>query len=179
MTEHTRSMSRMQRSYALLTGWNARLICLYLAAIILANLLVAKFGPRVTVINAFLFIGLDLTARDGLHDAWGGRGLFWKMAALIATGSALSFWINRDAGRIAVASLVSFALAGGMDALIYQRLRNYAWIKRVNGSNILSALVDSVTFPTLAFGAFLPLVVLGQFTAKVFGGFIWSLLLRR
>ena len=50
-------------------------VVLYLFAIVAANLLVARFGPSVTIINAFLFIGLDLTTRDGLHEAWGKSGL--------------------------------------------------------------------------------------------------------
>ena len=51
------------------------MIILYLVAIILANLSVAHFGPSVAVVNAFLFIGLDLTARDALHERWHGRHL--------------------------------------------------------------------------------------------------------
>lgn len=35
------------------------LIALYLAAIVLANLSVAYFGPAVSIVNSFLFIGLD------------------------------------------------------------------------------------------------------------------------
>lgn len=50
---------------------------------------------------------------------------------------------------------------------------------KINGSNIASAAVDSVVFPTVAFGSFLPIVTLGQFVAKVLGGFIWSLILNR
>lgn len=50
---------------------------------------------------------------------------------------------------------------------------------RVNGSNVPAALVDSIVFPTIAFGALLPWIVLGQFAAKVLGGFVWSLLLNQ
>lgn len=46
------------------------MILMYLAAIVAANLLVARFGPSVVVLNAFLFIGLDITTRDSLHDRW-------------------------------------------------------------------------------------------------------------
>ena len=46
---------------------NTTIVGLYLVAIIAANLLVAKFGPAISIVNAFLFIGLDLTARDKLH----------------------------------------------------------------------------------------------------------------
>lgn len=149
-------------------------VFLYLLAAVLANLSVAYFGPSSTIVNAFLFIGLDLTARDKLHDAWGGKWLWPKMFALIAVGSGISYLLNRNAGMIAIASLVAFGMAGIVDALVYQLLHDKPWMVKVNGSNVFSALADSLVFPTVAFGGFLPLIVLGQFAAKVGGGFIWS-----
>jgi len=153
-------------------------IILYLIAIILANLTVAQFGPSVTIINAFLFIGLDLTARDQLHEAWRGHKLLPKMAALIAAGSVLSWLLNRNAGPIALASFAAFAAAAIVDALVYHRLGQYPRWLRINGSHVPSAAVDSIIFPTLAFGSFLWPIVLGQFLAKTLGGFTWSLLFR-
>lgn len=152
-------------------------VMLYLVAIVAANLTVAMFGPSVTIINAFLFIGLDLTARDKLHDAWHGRNLWLKMLVLIAAGSLISWFLNRDAGQIALASFLAFLAAGVVDALVYQVLRDRAFLFRVNGSNIPAAAVDSLVFPTVAFGALLPVIAIGQFVAKVAGGFVWSLLL--
>jgi len=149
-------------------------ILMYLAAIVLANLTVAMFGPSMTIVNAFLFIGLDLVARDKLHDTWHDDNLWLKMAALIATGSVISWLLNRDAGQIALASFVAFLLAGIADTVSYHLLRNRAWWQRVNGSNVVSAAVDSLVFPTLAFGALLPAIVIGQFAAKVAGGAMWS-----
>ena len=154
-------------------------VVLYLLAIVLANLTVAMFGPGMTIVNAFLFIGLDLTARDRLHDAWRGNRLVPKMIALIAAGSLLSWLLNRNAGQIALASFVAFAVATSVDALVYHLLGRYPRWLRINGSNIPSALVDSLLFPTLAFGLFLWPVVLGQFLAKTVGGFVWSLVLMR
>jgi uncharacterized PurR-regulated membrane protein YhhQ (DUF165 family) len=152
-------------------------IFMYLLAIVLANLTVVWFGPGVTIVNAFLFIGLDLTARDKLHDIWHGRHLWPKMAALIATGSALSWLLNRGAGQIAIASMAAFGAAAIVDAVVYHALKGESRIVRINGSNVPSALVDSLIFPTLAFGGFLPLIVLGRFVAKVGGGFVWSRIL--
>jgi uncharacterized PurR-regulated membrane protein YhhQ (DUF165 family) len=153
-------------------------VIMYLAAIVLANLTVAAFGPSMVIVNAFLFIGLDLTARDRLHDAWRGNHLALKMTALIAAGSIISWALNRDAAQIALASFVAFASASIVDALVYQLLGNYPRWLRINGSNVPSALVDSIVFPTLAFGAFLWPIVLGQFLAKVLGGFAWSMVFR-
>lgn len=140
----------------------------------------AIWGPSVSVLNAFLFIGLDLTARDKLHDSWRGRRLLPKMAILIAAGSVLSYILNRDAGQIALASFVAFAAAALVDTITYHLLRERARIVRMNGSNIPAAAVDSVVFPALAFG--FPLlfgIMAAQFIAKVTGGFLWSLLITR
>jgi len=150
-------------------------VMLYLVAIVLANLSAAHFGAWSLPINAFLFIGLDLTARDRLHDAWKGRGLVWKMAALIASGSLLTVALNRGAGQIALASCIAFALCAATDTVVYTLLGSRAWRVRVNGSNVVSAAVDSVAFPWLAFGAVMPGVMLAQFAAKVAGGWLWSL----
>jgi uncharacterized PurR-regulated membrane protein YhhQ (DUF165 family) len=51
---------------------------------------------------------------------------------------------------------------------------------RANGSNVVGALVDSILFPTIAFGfgAFLLPVVALQFAAKVAGGAVWSFVMR-
>jgi hypothetical protein len=152
---------------------------MYLSAIILANLSSTYFGAPASIVNAFLFIGLDLTARDKLHEAWNKNGLIWKMGLLIAVGSFLSWVINRNAGMIAVASFVAFACAALVDTVVYQFLHKSNYMVKVNGSNVFSALVDSLVFPTIAFGGFLPLVTLGQFIAKVVGGAIWSLILRK
>ena len=154
-------------------------VVMYLIAIVAANLLVAQFGPSVVVINAFVFIGLDLTARDHLHDAWKRRHLWPKMTVLIGVGSLLSWMLNRNAGPIALASFVAFGCAGIVDAVVYHLLGDRSRMLRINGSNVVSAAVDSIVFPTLAFGVFMPLVTLGQFAAKVAGGFVWSLVLAR
>jgi hypothetical protein len=153
-------------------------VILFLTAIVLANLSVAAFGPGVAILNAFLFIGLDLTARDQLHEAWRGKRLLPKMALLIASGSILSWLLNRNAGQIALASFVAFAAAATVDALVYHLMGRYPRWLRINGSNIPRALVDTLIFPTLAFGSFLWPIVLGQFAAKTLGGFIWSLVFR-
>ena len=84
--------------------------------------------------------------------------------------------LARDAGQIALASFVAFTAAAIVDAVIYQLLGKYPRWMRINGSNVPSAFVDSLIFPTLAFGSFLWPIVLGQFLAKVLGGFFWSLI---
>jgi queuosine precursor transporter len=150
----------------------------YLAAVVAANLIVTAFGPGASVATAFFLIGFNVTGRDRLHDAWSGHGLRWKMAALVASGSLLSWLLNAGAGRIALASLCAFAVSETLDALVYAASERLGWFGRTNVSNVVSAAIDSVLFPTIAFGALLPGIVLGQFLAKTCGGALWAWVLR-
>lgn len=155
------------------------LIAMYLGAIVAANLLVAQFGASVTILNAFLFIGLDLSSRDALHEHW-QHNLRRNMALLILAGSVLSALLNWNAAPIALASCVAFAAAGIVDTTIYHLLKDRPRMVKMNVSNIAAALVDSIVFPALAFGFPLMVgIVAGQFVAKVAGGFLWAWLLSR
>jgi queuosine precursor transporter len=149
----------------------------YLISVISANLVILKFGPNATIISAFFLIGLDLTLRDTLHEQWHQRNLYPKMLMLILSGSVLSYLINQQAMQIAIASFVAFFFAGFADFVVYSKLFSKKWMVKTNGSNIASALVDSAIFPTLAFGTFMPMIILGQFIAKSMGGFLWSIVL--
>lgn len=146
----------------------------YVAAMLLANLLVSKFGPAISPVLAFFLIGFDLSMRDWLHV----RLRAWQMVGLIGVAGALTYTLNPAAGMIAVASAVAFTSAALVDWATFTRLRG-SWLFRANGSNVAGAAVDSLIFPTLAFGALMPHIVLLQFVAKVAGGAIWAALLAR
>src|SRR5690606_23817990 len=126
---------------------------------VVANITDASLAPATAIPVAFVLIGLDMTTRDGLHDRWQGWGLWPRMTALVGCGSLLSYLLNRDSGQVAVASLVAFAAAGLVDAIVYQIFLRRPRFVRVNTSNIAAAAVDSVVFPTLAFGALMPEIV--------------------
>jgi uncharacterized PurR-regulated membrane protein YhhQ (DUF165 family) len=149
-------------------------IAAYTIAMTLANLSVATFGPSVTAINAFVLISLDLALRDWLHV----RLKVWQMGSLIAFTGALTYVLNPAAGQIAVASAVAFTAAALIDWGTFVRLKG-TWLMRANGSNVAGAAVDSVIFPTIAFGALMPQIVIAQFVAKVLGGSVWAWLLNR
>jgi uncharacterized PurR-regulated membrane protein YhhQ (DUF165 family) len=51
-------------------------------------------------------------------------------------------------------------------------------MKRNLAGNSVGALIDSIVFPTIAFGSLMPLIVLAQFAAKVLGGSMWGYLLQ-
>ena len=149
-------------------------VIVYVVAMTLANLSVATFGPSVTAINAFVLIGLDLSLRDWLHV----RLKVWQMWILILFTGLLTFALNPAAGQIAIASAVAFTFAAIVDWGTFVKLRG-TWLIRANGSNIAGAAVDSVIFPTIAFGALMPEIVIVQFIAKVAGGAVWVWLLSR
>jgi queuosine precursor transporter len=149
-------------------------VLIYAAAMTLANLSVATWGPWVSPINAFVLIGLDLALRDWLHM----RLKLWQMGALIACTGLLTYALNPAAGQIAVASAVAFTAAAVVDWSVFIRLPG-SWLRRANGSNVAGAAVDSLIFPTLAFGVLLPHIIALQFVAKVAGGALWAALLSR
>ncbi len=154
------------------------LIAVFLAAITAANLISAHYGPEASIYNAFALIGLTLVIRDQLHDEWREHRLP-KMLALIVAGSALAYLVTPNAGRIGLASGVAFLAAESVDALVYHAVRFWPWLERSNFSNFFGAAVDSMVFPTLAFGGVMWGITVGQFTAKVAGALLFTLLLAR
>ena len=154
-------------------------VIIYLVAIVLANLTLLLFGPTASIFNAFILIGLDLSLRDKLHDQWYGKNLWLKMLALICGGSAITVALNWEALPIAIASATAFLASGIGDALLYAKLRNYKFLIRSNGSNVAGSALDSVIFPTMAFGVFMPEIIIGQFVAKIGGGAVWSFILSK
>jgi hypothetical protein len=152
---------------------------IFITSLVIANLLVAWLGPMFSIFNAFFLIGLDLSIRDKLHEYWENDRLILKMAILIVVSSLISYLLNPATGIIAIASLFAFSLSMTVDALIYQALKNKTWAIKSNVSNIGGSAVDSIVFPTIAFGGLMIEIVLMQFLAKVFGGFIWTYLLRK
>lgn len=148
-------------------------IAVYTVAMIAANLSVATWGPAASPINAFVLIGLDLALRDWLHV----RMRPAQMGVLIAVTGMITYALNPAAGMIAIASSIAFTAAALMDWTTFAKLRG-SWMYRANGSNVAGAAVDSLLFPTIAFGALMPGIVLAQFVAKVAGGAMWAYLLK-
>jgi uncharacterized PurR-regulated membrane protein YhhQ (DUF165 family) len=145
----------------------------YALAMTAANVSIATFGPWVSPINSFFLIGLDLALRDRLHM----RLAWWQMLSLICASGLLTFALAPAASHIAIASAVAFTAAAVADWAAFSRLTG-SWLRRANGSNVVGAAVDSLVFPTLAFGVLMPHIIALQFAAKVSGGAVWSWLIR-
>ena len=144
-------------------------LVIYATAMTLANLSIATWGPWASPINAFVLIGLDLALRDWLHM----RLKAWQKGLLISGSGLITYLLNPAAGAIAVASAVSFTAAAVVDWGVFLKVSG-SWLKRANVSNIAGAAIDSLVFPTLAFGVLMPQIILLQFIAKVLGGSVWA-----
>lgn len=149
-------------------------IFVYALAMTAANLSIAHFGVWVSPINSFLLIGLTLAIRDFLHTKLNA----WQMLCLIAVSGLITYALNQSAGVIAIASASAFTLAAVFDWAVFTKAKG-SWLSRSNKSNLVGAAVDSIAFPTIAFGVLMPGIIVAQFGAKVFGGFLWSLLFNR
>lgn len=145
----------------------------YSFAMTVANLLIVNFGVWMSPINSFLLIGLTLVLRDWLHI----RLKAWQMGCLIFASGLITYVLNPAAAQIAIASSVSFTIAALVDWIVFIKTTG-SWFKRSNISNVASSAVDSVAFPTIAFGVLMPEIVLAQFVAKIAGGYIWSVALK-
>ena len=149
-------------------------IALYVLAMTIANLLVSKLGPSFMPVIAFLLIGLDLALRDFLHE----KMRPFQMLLMISAGGVITYVLNPAAGIIAVASASAFMAAALTDWAVFSKMTG-SWFKRSNASNVAGAAVDSLVFPTIAFGALMPQIVLMQFIAKVAGGAVWAWVINR
>lgn len=147
-------------------------VSIYAFAIILANLIVAQFGPVSTPYNAFFLIGLDLALRNYLSL----KMTKLSMLAMIVGTGLLSYFINPASGMIAVASGVAFTAASIVDWVVFNTATG-AWLRRNFAGNFAGAFVDSILFPTIAFGALMPGIILVQFLAKLAGGTVWGWLI--
>lgn len=121
--------------------------------------------------SGVLMIGAALVLRDAVHEVAGAK---WAAVAIMI-GAALSFATSPAA--IAFASAVSFALAELADMGVYSRLRRSGRHWAVIGSGVVGAVLDSILFVWLAFGA-LELAA-GTAIAKVYASALVALILWR
>lgn len=145
-------------------------ILIYIVAVSLSNLLVAHYGAWITPVTAFVLIGLELVVRDLLHH----KLTKMQMIIVIFAAGVVSFLINHNALMIAVGSFVAVILSCTVDYAVYEKTTGTKF-KKSNTSNFFSSAVDSLVFPLIAFGSFMPIIVLAQWSAKFFGGLLWSI----
>ena len=100
------------------------------------------------------------------------------MFGMILGTGLISYLVNPASGMIAIASCIAFTFAALADWITFQTTAG-SWFKRNFAGNSVGALIDSIIFPTIAFGGLMPAIVLAQFAAKVAGGTAWGYLINK
>ena len=119
--------------------------------------------------SGVLMIGLALVLRDAVHELAGWK---WAFGAVLA-GGALSLFVSPPA--LAAASAVAFTFSELADLAVYARLRERGRAVAVMASQVVGALLDSMLFVWLAFGALD--FSAGTTLAKIYAGAAVALIL--
>ena len=136
------------------------LLC-YMACIPLANWMIQHVGtfcvpdgpcmvpvlPGVAAPSGVLAIGAALVFRDLVQRR---LGLAWSLGA-IAVAAALSWLISPPA--LVIASVAAFIFSETVDTLVFTPLQKRGLVLAVLASGLVSIVVDSVIFLSLAFGS--------------------------
>lgn len=133
----------------------------FLACIPAANWLIGNVGttcvpngpclipvaPGLMAPSGVLLIGAALALRDAVQEALGRA---WVLALVVA-GACISLSVSPAA--LAIASATAFLLSELLDFAIYDQLRRRALAWAVLLSGAVGAVIDSLLFSYLAFGA--------------------------
>ncbi|MEH7345612.1 VUT family protein [Bacillus sp. JJ1532] len=164
-------------------------LVIYLFAIVLANVVTAKFAPLEAGIflipmGSFL-IGATFIFRDLVQNKYGRKKtyLFICLALIL---SAISSYLLGDTLWIVFASAISFAVSETTDTEIYSRL-NLPMHLRVLYSGVIGGILDSAIFVVVGLSPIganiLPwnviwMAILGQIIVKVIMQFLGVLVLQ-
>jgi queuosine precursor transporter len=148
-------------------------ISIYLVAFVLANLIVLYFGSIGLIFTALFLIPFDFVMRCIFHETWKGIELILKLGLIVIAASLITFVINRNAINIAIASSVGFILAQIFAGIFYQFFIKKSFFIKVNGSDAIGILIDSLAFQLIAFGIINYNILVGQFLLKLIGGLFW------
>ncbi|HWL24208.1 MAG TPA: VUT family protein [Ureibacillus sp.] len=123
-------------------------ILFYLLAIVIANVVTARFAPlefgMFIVPMGTLFVGATFIFRDLVQNKYGRAKTYLFIFIALLLSGVVSFSLG-DTLMIVAASALSFAIAETADTEIYSRLKlPMAW--RVFYSGLVGGLLDSVVF---------------------------------
>ncbi len=172
-------------------GW---LFAVYAVSIVIANITASKlmtvFG--LTVAAADIIYTIGFTTIDLINEYYGKMeakrailvaffcNILWAFSAYVAVNLPPAdvfaemqpqfAAVIGSAPRIVLASMLAYYIASRVDVFVYHVVRERrgpVWA-RILGSNIISLLVDSVIFSTIAFYGVFPLlpVIIGQYVIK-------------
>jgi uncharacterized PurR-regulated membrane protein YhhQ (DUF165 family) len=148
-------------------------ILLYLVAFVLANFIVLWFGAKGLIFTAIFLIPFDFIIRCLFHEQWKGKELILKLGGLVSVASLLTYLINHNAINIALGSMFGFISAQIFAGIFYQLNIKRSYFVKVNGSDVVGIICDSIVFQLVAFSVINPNITLSQTLLKVAGGLLW------
>lgn len=148
-------------------------ISLYLIAFILSNFIIVWFGAQGLIFTSLFLIPFDFVLRCMFHEQWKGKELIVKLGSLVIGASLITYFINRDSLNIALASSLGFISAQIFAGIFYQAFIKKSYFIKVNGSDFVGIIVDSIIFQIVAFNFIDIKVSAGQIILKVLGGLFW------
>jgi uncharacterized PurR-regulated membrane protein YhhQ (DUF165 family) len=153
------------------------LILLYFISIISANLLIQFFGVYALLASSFILIPFDFVIRCILHEKWKGKQLIIRLFLLTFLACITTYVINQKSEDIALASILGFTSAQVIAGIFYQINKSRSWFMKVNISDLLAIIFDSIVFQLTAFSHINPLVIFFQINIKFAGGLLWFFIL--
>lgn len=150
---------------------------LFLISITLGNLLVHWLGRWGVLITSFVFIPFDFIIRCYIHELYRGKKLYYLLFGIITLGAIATYIVNHDAKNIALGSVTGFAIASLAGSLFYQFSIKQIPLIKVNGSDIIALIVDSIIFQMIAFNSIVWAVTSWQIAVKILGGLLWYYIL--
>lgn len=153
----------------------------FVIAFIAANLIVKHFGPTGLLISSFLLIPFDFVTRCIIHETIKGFVLFMTLLILTIIAAVITLFINGDAINIAIASICGFTIAQIVAGFFYQWRKSAgdSYFVKVNMSDFLAIVFDSVVFQLVAFSVISWQITGGQVLIKFLGGIFWYLIFFR
>ena len=148
-------------------------IALYLLAFIFANFIVLWYGANGLIFTALFLIPFDFVLRCLFHEQWKGIELILKLGLLVLTASLLTYLINQDAQNIALGSMCGFIIAQISAGIFYQIFITKSYFTKVNGSDLVGIIFDSIFFQLIAFSFIDWKITLTQSILKIAGGLFW------
>jgi uncharacterized PurR-regulated membrane protein YhhQ (DUF165 family) len=148
-------------------------ISFYLLAFVLSNFVVLWFGANGLIFTALFLIPFDFVIRCMFHEQWKGKELIMKLGALVIVSSSLTYFINSESKNIAIGSALGFIAAQIVAGIFYQLTIKKKTFIKVNGSDAIGILIDSVVFQLIAFSSINNYITLTQLCLKLIGGLFW------
>jgi queuosine precursor transporter len=148
-------------------------IILYLFAFILSNLVVYWLGPTGLIITSLFLIPFDFVIRCLFHEQWKGKELILKLGCLVSIASLITYVINYKTKNIAIASMAGFIIAQIVAGIFYQYNIKKSYFIKVNGSDAVAIIFDSIVFQFIAFSIINPIITTTQVALKITGGLLW------